>query len=64
MSKATLQAVPMDVEIDDAGPHGQSKADLRQLSWALSYPSAAVQEHFRKLANQAIAEDLRNRRRG
>jgi hypothetical protein len=47
MSRANSQAVAAKVAVEDAQPSDKAQANLRLMSWALSYPSAAVQEHFR-----------------
>jgi hypothetical protein len=39
MSRANSQAVAAKVAVEDAQPSDKAQANLRLMSWALSYPS-------------------------
>lgn len=57
MSNASNQRIPVDVVVREKAPCVKAEAVLRQMSWALSYPSAAVETYFREAMSQASETD-------
>lgn len=62
MSRRKAKAVKAELVAADAVATDPNDAALREISRALSYPSSAVQDHFRSILQRSAANGRGGRR--